>query len=170
MAGTDAKQVLARAGQLNARKSSLDGLPVERLQREAQWAYDEATQTVSEAVADEPWYVSLVPLALLATRVYSRSRYKSAIEKLGYAKSWLDNAKSAQSDQIRRIALKQAFSDSAHAIQLVGEEASKGSAADTAITAAKSVIQEEVEAVRGQFLIGAAIVAGILILANRRRD
>lgn len=170
MAGTDAKQVLARAVQLNARKASLDGLPVEQLQREAQSAYDEATKTVTDAIADEPWYVSLVPLALLATRVYSRSRYKLAIEKVGYAKSWLDNAKSAQSEQMRRIALKQAYSDSVYAIQLVGEEAGKGSAADTAITAAKNVIEHEVEAVRGQFLIGAAIVASILFLANRRKD
>lgn len=169
-AEADAKELLNRASQLNGRKATLETSSVELVRREAESTYAEAERTITKLIDGEPWYMTLVPVYMLAAKAYSRSRYKDAIQKLQYAKGWLDTGKAAKSDDMRKIAYKQSYSDSAHAIQIAGQELLKGSNLDSAIDTARDKVRETAEGIRADFVVGAVIVGGILLLINKKQD
>src|SRR5262245_53776203 len=122
----DLAAIQRRVRELTEQKSKLDQLDTPNLTRIAEKTYEEVEAALYEGIKDE-WYIELMMVVSVASHYIQKSRYKLAFEKLGYAKGWLDHAKSNKSEDMKRIALRQSFSDSAHALQLFVEEFNKGS-------------------------------------------
>lgn len=159
----DLAAIQRRAGELAAQREKLDGNDTANLARIAEQTYLEVEKVIGEETK-APWYLSLVPLTYLGATGAEQLRYKAALDKLKYAKGWLDNAKSAQSDSMKRVAYKQAYSDSAHALQLFWEEASKGSTPSRIVDRAKEELDKEIDSIKKQALVG-VVVAGFFLWA-----
>lgn len=151
-----------QAVELASQRSTLDKLDTPNLARLAKKTYSEVEKAIGEGTG-APWYVNTVPLARSVIDYFQEDRFKSALEKLKYAKGWLSNAESAKSDSGQRLAYKQSFSDSAHALQLFVEEKTKGSTVGRLYDGAVHVVDEKVNAVRGQFLIGTGVAIAVAL-------
>lgn len=160
----DLAAIQRRVKVLADQRATLDGLDTPSLTRIASKTFDEVESTLYDAIKDE-WYMALGgPLTLIASHYIQKSRYKDAFEKLAYSKGWLENAQQAQSDSMKRVALKQSFSDSAYALQLFGQESGKGSTPSVIVKNAKDVVSEEVEVLKRRAIMG-AIFAVIFMVA-----
>lgn len=159
----DLSAIQRRAGELAAQRDKLDTNDTATLARIAEQTYLEVEKVIGEET-QAPWYTSIVPVAYMGIGTAQDIRYKKSLDKLKYAKGWLDNAKKAQSDSVRRLGYKQAFSDSAHALQLFAEEASKGSTPSRIVDRAKEEIDDQIGKIKTQALVG-VVIAGFFLWA-----
>lgn len=154
-----------RLDELQSKKATLDKLSTGELARLAEEVLKEAEAEIDDAVKAES-LLSIVPILMLAEALYSRSRYKAAIEKLKYANDWFKKAKTQSTDQIKRVSLKASISDSIEALRLVTQEKSKGSVLDIAKKKATDTAKEIKDEIQTGFVITAGIAA-LLLLASR---
>lgn len=159
----DLAAIQRRAGELAAQRDKLDSNDTPTLARVAEETYSEVEKIIG-AETKAPWYSVIVPMAFMGIGAAEEIRYKKALDKLKYAKGWLDNAKSAKSDSMKRIGYKQTYSDSAHALQLFWEEATQGSTPGRLYDRAKEELNMELDSIKSQALIGLAI-AGLFFWA-----
>lgn len=168
--GLDAPGLLARAAELAERKSTLDQLPLLKLKDLASETVAESARAVASAAGGEYWWSDLVPIYKLGVEIYSKSRYKDGIQKQQWAMDWLKSGYAAKTEPLQRAAYKQAYSDAVHAMQLIAEEEQKGSPVKVLTKAAGEAIDKKAAEIRGDFLIGAGIAAGLLYLLSKNRD
>lgn len=168
--GIDAPALLARATELAERKSTLDQLPLLKLKNLASETVAESARAVAGAAGGESWWTYLVPIYKLGVEVYAKSRYKDGIQKQKWAEEWLKSGYAAKTEPLQRAAYKQAYSDAAHAMQLIAEEDQKGSPVKVLTNAAGAVIEQKAAEIRGDFLIGVGIAGALLYLYSRNKS
>lgn len=163
----DSSAIQRRVQELSEQKNTLDGLEMSNLMRITETAYNEVEGALYDEIKGE-WWVGLGgPIALIAERYINESRYRSVYEKVKYAKGWLDQARATQSDAIKRIALKQSFSDSAHALQLIAAEKKKGGNASAIYNRAKETVGDEFGILGNRIFLGAIVAAAAVAVMNK---